>query len=70
MDTLVLLIILVAVAAGVGLGWYLGNRQAAALRAERDKAMDDFKRAIVDLAGAEERARIVPDLQAKLEEVR
>jgi DNA recombination protein RmuC len=32
--------------------------------------MDDFKRAIVDLAGAEERARIVPDLQAKLEEVR
>jgi DNA recombination protein RmuC len=70
MDTLVLLILLVAVAAGVGLGWYLGNRQASALRAERDKAMEDFKRAIVDLAGAEERAKLIPDLQAKLEEVR
>lgn len=70
MDTLVLLIILLAVAAGVGLGWYLGNGQTLALKAERDKAMDDFKRAIVDLAGAEERARSVPDLQAKLEEVR
>jgi DNA recombination protein RmuC len=70
MDPLVLLILLLALAVGVGLGWYLGNRQASALKAERDKAMDDFKRAIVDLAGAEERARIVPDLQAKLEEVR
>jgi len=70
MDPLVLLILLLALAAGVALGWFLGQRPAAALRAERDKAMDDFKRAIVDLAGAEERARIVPDLQAKLEQVR
>jgi DNA recombination protein RmuC len=70
MDPLVLLVLLLALAAGVALGWFLGQRPAAALRAERDKAMDDFKRAIVDLAGAEERARIVPELQAKLEQVR
>jgi DNA recombination protein RmuC len=70
MDPLVVLVLLLALGAGVALGWFLGQRPAAALRAERDKAMDDFKRAIVDLAGAEERARIVPDLQAKLEQVR
>ncbi|HEY0028920.1 MAG TPA: DNA recombination protein RmuC [Allosphingosinicella sp.] len=70
MDPLVLLVLFLALGAGVALGWFLGQRPAAALRTERDKAMDDFKRAIVDLAGAEERARIVPDLQAKLEQVR
>jgi DNA recombination protein RmuC len=70
MDTLVLLIVAAAAVGGVALGWFLGSRQAAALRAERDARLEEFKRAIVDLAAAEERAKIVPELQAKLEQVR
>jgi DNA recombination protein RmuC len=60
----------VLLAAAIALGWLLGSRQAASFRAERDQRLDDFRRAIADLAAAEERAKQVPDLQAKLEEVR
>jgi DNA recombination protein RmuC len=57
-------------ALGVALGWFLGSRQSAILRKERDERLEDFRRAITELAAAEERARQVPDLQAKLEQVR
>jgi DNA recombination protein RmuC len=70
MDPLILLIILVAVIGGLGAGWFLGGRQAAALRTERDQLDQRFRDAIKDLAGAEERARQVPDLQTKLDAVR
>jgi DNA recombination protein RmuC len=70
MDPLILIILLAAAIAGVGLGWLLGNRQASAYRVERDQRLDDFRRAIADLAAAEERAKQVPDLQVRLEEVR
>jgi DNA recombination protein RmuC len=70
MDPALLIVIVIAGVAGTGLGWFLGNRQAAAFRKERDDRLDDFRRAITDLAAAEERAKQVPDLQAKLEEVR
>jgi DNA recombination protein RmuC len=55
---------------GLAAGWFLGNRQAAAFRKERDERLDDFRRAIADLAAAEERARQVPELQLKLDQVR
>jgi DNA recombination protein RmuC len=64
------LLIIVAVAVGLALGWYLGSRQAAAFRNERDERLDDFRRAIADLAAAEERARQVPALQEQLDLVR
>jgi DNA recombination protein RmuC len=70
MEPLILVIVLFAAVSGVGLGWYLASRQSAALRAERDRHLDDFRRAITELAAAEERAKAVPDLEAKLEEVR
>jgi len=70
MDPLVIIVVLIAAAGGVGLGWFLGSRQAAAFRKERDERLDDFRRAITDLAAAEERAKQVPELAAKLEEVR
>ncbi|MDP8913383.1 MAG: DNA recombination protein RmuC, partial [Pseudomonadota bacterium] len=69
MDPLILILILL-VPFGIALGWYLGNRPAAAFRKERDERLDDFRRAIADLAVAEERAKQVPTLQAQLEEVR
>ena len=69
MDALLLVLILL-VPLGVALGWYLGSRQAAAYRKERDERLDDFRRAITELAAAEERAKQVPSLQAQLEEIR
>jgi DNA recombination protein RmuC len=60
MDTLFLLFILVAVAAGLGAGWFLGTRQSALFRKERDDRLEDFRKAIADLA----------DMQAKLDEAR
>lgn len=70
MDATYLLLSALLLLAGLGLGWFLGSRPAAAARAERDALDQRFRDAIRDLAGAEERARQVPDLQAKLEEIR
>jgi DNA recombination protein RmuC len=70
MDTQILLFILLAAAAGLGAGWFLGSRQAAGYRRERDDRLEEFRRAISDLAAAEERAKQVPDLQARLDQVR
>ena len=69
MDALILILILL-VPFAIALGWYLGSRQAAAFRKERDERLDDLRRAIADLAVAEERAKQVPTLQTQLEEVR
>jgi DNA recombination protein RmuC len=68
MDPIVLVI--VALLAGLGGGWFIGSRQAAAYRRERDERLDDFRNAIADLAAAEERAKQVPALSAQLEEAR
>ena len=48
-----MLFAVVALLLGLGAGWYIGNRQAAAYRAERDARLDDFRQAIADLAAAE-----------------
>ncbi len=68
MDPMLSLLLIVALVVGFGIGWAVFGRVAAVLRAERDKHLDDFRRAIVDLAGAEERAKAVPDLRAALSE--
>ncbi|MFL6846683.1 MAG: DNA recombination protein RmuC [Allosphingosinicella sp.] len=60
MDAKLLLFILVAVAAGLAAGWFLGTRQVALYRKERDDRTEDFRKAITDLA----------DMQAKLDEAR
>ena len=70
MEPFILIVVALAAVAGVALGWFLGSREAAGLRRERDERLEDFRRAITDLAAAEERAKAVPDLQAKLEEIR
>ncbi len=64
MDSLLLLVVALIIAAAVALGWYLGGRQAAGLRKERDERLDDFRRVVAELAAAEERAKQVPSLQA------
>jgi DNA recombination protein RmuC len=69
MDPLLLLLVLL-VPAAVALGWFLGNRQVADLKKERDESLEKFRRAITDLAAAEERAKQVPALQSQLEEIR
>jgi DNA recombination protein RmuC len=70
MDPALLTTLVIAAVAGVALGWFLGSRQAETYRRERDERLDDFRRAIADLAAAEERAKQLPDLQARLDEVR
>ncbi|HEX8527426.1 DNA recombination protein RmuC [Allosphingosinicella sp.] len=70
MDSSILLISALLLAAGLALGWFLGRRQAADYRKERDERLDDFRRAITDLAAAEERGRQVPLLQEQLEAAR
>lgn len=66
MDVVAFLLVMVALLAGLVLGWWLGARPLAAARAESAARADEFKRAIVDLAGAEERARAVPGLTDEL----
>ncbi len=55
---------------GLAIGWVVGGRGLAEARAERDTREAEFKRAIVDLAGAEERARGVANLREELEIIR
>jgi DNA recombination protein RmuC len=51
------LVVVAVLVAGLLVGWLLGGRGTAQIRAERDTRTEEFKRAIVDLASAEERAR-------------
>ncbi|MEA3063918.1 MAG: recombination protein RmuC [Sphingomonadales bacterium] len=60
MDSTFLLFILLGVLAGVAAGWFLGARQAALYRKERDDRTEDFRKAITDLA----------DMQGRLDEAR
>src|SRR3546814_17905046 len=50
-DLAILIVAMLAI--GLALGWFAGNRGAAAMRAERDARAEDFRKAIIDLAGAE-----------------
>lgn len=55
---------------GLALGWFAGSRTAASARAEQRAREGDFRRAITELAGAEERARAATGLADALELVR
>ncbi len=70
MDSLLLLVVALVIAAALTLGWYLGGRQAAVLRKERDERLEEFRRVVAELAAAEERAKQVPTLQSQIEEIR
>jgi len=60
MDSSLILFVILALAAGAAAGWFVGNRQAALYRKERDDRTEDFRKAITDLAG----------MQARLDEAR
>jgi DNA recombination protein RmuC len=60
MDSSLILFVILALAAGAAAGWFLGGRQAALYRKERDDRTEDFRKAITDLAG----------MQARLDEAR
>jgi DNA recombination protein RmuC len=68
-----LMISLLAIGAmlvGLLIGWVLGNRPVAAARADTTAREADFRRAITDLAGAEQRARDAEQLRAELAVIR
>lgn len=60
MDSSLILFVILALAIGAAAGWFLGGRQAALYRKERDDRTEDFRKAITDLAG----------MQARLDEAR
>ncbi|WP_423603809.1 DNA recombination protein RmuC [Sphingomonas sp. MS122] len=64
------LALIFALLVGGAIGWFLTSRRIAEIRAERDKREADFKAAIVDLAGAEERLKELPELRDQLEAIR
>ena len=70
MDPVSLLIVMAALIGGLAIGWLLGGRGAAQARAERDQRTEEFRRAITDLAGAEERAKAAVGLADTLDQVR
>jgi DNA recombination protein RmuC len=70
MDAVVLLVVVLAVVAGLAIGWFLGQRGIAELRNQRDRREGDFKAAIADLALASERAKDVGNLRGEVEALR
>ncbi len=64
------LALILALLVGGAAGWFIANRSLAEIRAERDKREADFKAAIIDLAGAEERLRELPELRDQLDGIR
>ncbi len=62
LDLVTLLVILVAVGAALGAGWWMGRRRATAIEAERaltlDRAMEQLDRRFDDLAGRQLRENI------------
>jgi DNA recombination protein RmuC len=63
LDSLALILIVVGLLGGLGLGWFLGSRPVAQVRADLARRESDFKAAISDLVVAEERASQVPVLR-------
>ena len=70
MEPVAVLFVVVALLVGLAAGWWLANRGVVALRAERDARTNEFKKAIVDLAGAEERAKAAEALRTELATIR
>jgi len=64
------LALIFALLVGGAVGWFVANRSLAEIRAERDKREAEFKAAIIDLAGAEERLRELPELRDQLDGIR
>ncbi|MGN6271430.1 MAG: DNA recombination protein RmuC [Sphingomonas sp.] len=70
MSSIAVVFVIVALAIGLAIGWFLGGRETASARAERDARTEDFRKAITDLAGAEERAKAVDGLRNELAAIR
>ncbi len=70
MDSLALILTVVALLGGLALGWFLGSRGTMQARADLARRETDFKAAISDLAAAEERAGEIPGLRAELSHIR
>jgi DNA recombination protein RmuC len=70
MDPVLLLAVFLLMLGAAALGWYIGNKPAKAYREERDQRLEEYRRAIAELAAAEERAKQVPTLQQQLEDIR
>lgn len=62
-------LVILAAAAALAVGWLVWGRPLGAARAEAAKRLDDFQRAIVDLAQASEQAKQIAPLRALNDEL-
>jgi DNA recombination protein RmuC len=74
MDATVLLIVIVALALGALIGWFVANRAHAPLKADRDRLSGEsenwrikFNEAVVNLAGEAEKNKRLGDVETQLE---
>lgn len=70
MDLAVIIFVIAALLVGLGFGWFLGGRPLAAMRAERDRHLDQFRAAITDLAAERKTAERVEAMEVELREER
>lgn len=70
MEPVAVLIVIAALLLGLVVGWWFASRGIAAMRSERDAGADEFRKAIVDLAGAEERAKLADALRNEMTALR
>lgn len=65
MDAIAMAVVVLALIAGLSIGWHFGGRELRQVRGERDARENDFKAAIKDLADArEENAGLRADARA------
>jgi DNA recombination protein RmuC len=69
MDSSIILFVILALAAGAALGWFLGNRQAATYRKERDDNLQRFRDAIKDIEAEQKVSARIPELESRLQDV-
>lgn len=67
MDPVLVITIVLVLLGGLAIGWFLGARPLALLKAERDEYLGKFREAIVNAAAAEQRAADLPALRESLE---
>lgn len=69
MDISVILFVILALAAGAALGWFLGARQAAVYRKERDDNLQRFRDAIKDIEAEQKMSARIPELESRLKDI-
>jgi DNA recombination protein RmuC len=69
MDISLILLVILALGAGGGAGWFVGMRQAAIYRTERDDHLQRFRDAIKDIEAEQKISARIPEIERQLRDV-